>query len=169
LHGIKVIIMKISTLNYYLFLVLFVFLASCSSSTRIISEPPGAVVVVNGQAVGETPYVYEDSKISFSKTLITLEKEGYKDKNIVLRKDEEIDMGAIVGGIFFQWPFIWTFGYQPEHYYELQAINSVRSTDRSYTINELDQLSKLNEMYKEGLIDQEEFDQIKKRILAKEK
>ena len=159
--------MKKQTISHLILFSLLILLISCTSSTRFVSDPPGAVVYMNGQAVGETPYVHEDSKISFSKTLVTLEKEGYEDENIVLRKDEEVDMGAVVGGIFFQWPFIWTFGYMPEHYYVLSPEVSIVENENGISQKQMDQLSDLNEMYKDGIIDDREFDRLKAKILKK--
>lgn len=153
-------IITLTTLFFTLFL-----LSSCTSSTRITSEPPGATVYIDGQLAGETPYVHEDSKISFSKTLVTLEKEGYMDENVVLRKDEEVDIGAVVGGIFFQWPFIWTFGYQPDHHYVLSPERDYGVKEKTLSPMDIQRLKEINEMYKEGLINQEEMDILKGRIL----
>lgn len=155
---------KINTI-YFLAFFAVIFLASCTSSTRITSEPPGATVIIDGQTVGETPYVHEDSKISFSRTTVTLQKNGFEDLHTVIRKDEDIDPGAIVGGIFFQWPFIWTFGYLPDHHYVMSPANY---SDVEVVIpdKKADQIQELNEMYKEGIIDKEEFDILKKRILG---
>lgn len=151
------------TIAFYLLPLAFL-LASCTSSTRITSEPPGADVFIDGQLVGETPFVHEDAKISFSSTTVTLRKEGYEDLHAVIRKDEDIDPGAIVGGIFFQWPFIWTFGYLPDHHYVMKAANF---SDVEVVIpdKKAQQIQELNEMYKEGIIDQDEFKTLKERIL----
>lgn len=150
-------------------IVVVIFIASCTSSTRITSDPPNATVIIKGNVVGETPYVYEDSKISFSKTPVTLQMEGYEDFHTVLVKDEEVDVGAIVGGIFFYWPFIWTFGYQPDHHYVLQSTSpKYEDVDLRLSNQDMRRIQELNEMYKEGIIDQEEFELLKKRILKKE-
>lgn len=156
--------MKKITSFALLLLPLIILLASCTSSTRITSEPPGATVYMNGQAIGETPLFYEDSKISFSKTDLVLKKEGYMDYQTTLVKDEDIDPGAIVGGIFFTWPFIWTFGYYPVHHYELQPLD-YQDVEVKIPDAKAEQLQKLNEMYKEGIIDQEEFEILKERVL----
>lgn len=156
-------ILSLTAVIFTLFL-----LSSCTSTTRITSEPSGATVYVDGQRVGETPYVHEDSRISFSKTLITLEKPGYEDYHIVLRKDEELDMGAVVGGILFQWPFIWTFGYLPEHHYEL--VPATGKLDREIILSKKDmaRLRELNEMYKDGILSLEEYETLKARIGTQE-
>jgi hypothetical protein len=42
-------------------------------------------------------------------------------------KDEEVDAGAIVGGLFLLFPFIWTMQYKPTHTYELTPSNGEAS------------------------------------------
>ena len=53
---------------------------------------------------------------------VTLKQEGYEDFYTVLNKNEKADAGAIVGGIFFLFPFIWTMGYNPSHTYEMYLV-----------------------------------------------
>jgi hypothetical protein len=48
-----------------------------------------------------------------------LEKEGYEPLNTIFSRNEEVDPGAIVGGVFFLFPFLWTMKYKPTHNYEL--------------------------------------------------
>ena len=150
-----------------LLLVLGLFLTGCTSTTRITSEPPGATVYLNGEAVGETPYVHEDSKISFSRSNLTLSLEGYEDYHTLLVKDEEVDPGAVVGGILFYWPFIWTLGYHPNHHYILEPLN-YQDVGNDLPRDKVKKLSELNELYKEGIIDAEELEILKDRILEKD-
>ena len=83
----------------------------------------------------------------------------------MLRKDEEVDVGAVVGGIIFGgWPFIWTFGYMPDHYYVLTPKGSL-----TYA-KEIDQqkkqrISELNELYKKGELNHEEYEYLKQKII----
>jgi len=46
--------------------------------------------------------------------------EGYEDFLGSFSRDEEVDVGAIIGGIFFLFPFLWTMKYKPFHTYELK-------------------------------------------------
>lgn len=96
-----------------------ILLSSCASSTMIISEPPGAKVYLNGQRVGTTPYRLTDTKIVGSCTSVELKKEGYEVFYTDICRDERADVGAIIGGVFFLVPFLWTMKYNPEHVYEL--------------------------------------------------
>lgn len=57
-----------------------------------------------------------------STTDIRLEKDGYETLNTTLSRNERADVGAIVGGIFFIFPFLWTMKYNLVHTYELRPM-----------------------------------------------
>ncbi|MFB6317593.1 PEGA domain-containing protein [Saccharicrinis sp. FJH54] len=96
-----------------------VLFSSCVSSTVIRTLPEGAKLYMNDEFVGLTPYKHKDTKILLSETSIRLEKEGYEPFYTSITKDEQVDPGAIVGGIFLTFPFIWALGYKPVHTYEM--------------------------------------------------
>lgn len=96
-----------------------ILFASCSSSTLIQSNPSGAKVYLNGEYAGVTPYTHTDTKIVGSSTQVRLEKEGYETLNTAFSRNEDADVGAIIGGIFFLFPFLWTMKYKPVRTYEL--------------------------------------------------
>lgn len=96
-----------------------VLLSSCSSTTIIQSSPSGAKLYMNGERVGTTPYTHTDTKIVGSTTILKITSEGYEDFNGVLKRDEDVNVGAIIGGIFFLFPFLWVMDYKPTHFYEL--------------------------------------------------
>src|SRR5262245_21862991 len=98
---------------------LLCLLPACTSSTKIISEPSGAKLYLDGEYVGTTPYTMSDQKIVGSKTNIKLELPGYATRMEVISRSEEFDVGACIGGIFLLVPFLWIEGYKPEHIYEL--------------------------------------------------
>lgn len=97
-------------------------LASCASTTMIQSSPSGAAVYIDGEKVGTTPYSHTDTKIVASSTHITLKKEGFQDLNVTMVRNEEVDAGAVVAGIFVWVPFLWTMKYKPVHNYELVPV-----------------------------------------------
>ncbi|MBN1386850.1 MAG: PEGA domain-containing protein [Bacteroidales bacterium] len=103
-----------------LLLALSILFASCASTTIIQSEPSGAKLYLNGEHVGETPYTHIDTKIIGSTNTVRLTMEGYDDFIGSFSRDEEVDIGAVIGGIFFLFPFLWTMKYKPFHTYELQ-------------------------------------------------
>ena len=96
-----------------------ILFASCSSSTLIQSSPSGAKVYLHGEYAGVTPYTHTDTKIVGSRTQVRLEKEGYETLNTAFSRNEDADVGAIIGGIFFLFPFLWTMKYKPVRTYEL--------------------------------------------------
>jgi PEGA domain/Short C-terminal domain len=151
-----------------------ILLASCSSTTMIQSAPSGAKVYLNGESVGVTPYRHRDTKITGSTTHVKLEQEGYESYDTFFSRDEEVDVGAIVGGFFFMIPFLWTMKYKPTHTYELLPIKSTSSvaTEKTQTESPLTpseskviKLRQLKALLDDKIITQEEFDKEKKKIL----
>ena len=102
-----------------LLLASFILLSSCASTTVIQSDPSGATVYLNEERVGTTPYSHRDTKITGTTTVLRLEKEGYSAFNTQIRKNEEVHVGAVIGGIFFLFPFLWAMEYKPTRTYEL--------------------------------------------------
>ena len=105
-----------------------ILFASCSSTTLIQSVPNGAKVYLNGEYAGVTPYSHTDTKIVGSTTMVRLEKEGYETMNTAFSRNEDADVGAIIGGIFFLFPFLWTMKYKPTRTYELIPLGNASLT-----------------------------------------
>jgi len=84
---------------------------------------------MNEEYMGVTPYSYSDTKIVGSTTSIRLEKEGYEPFYTSLSRNEEVDVGAIIGGIFVWIPFLWTMKYKPVHNYELRPLSMASLTE----------------------------------------
>ena len=99
-----------------------ILLASCVSSTLIQSIPPGAKVYIDGEPAGITPYWYSDTKITGSVTNVDLLKEGFEPLLTSFSRTEQVDVGAIIGGLFVWVPFLWTMQYKPTHSYELVTL-----------------------------------------------
>jgi len=60
------------------FLLVLLFTGGCAQKTAFYSSPPGALVFVNGEAIGQTPCEFE-YKSSTTKTYhVELQAEGYK-------------------------------------------------------------------------------------------
>ena len=120
---------------------------------------------------GITPLKYRDSKIVGSMTPIRLEKENYANLNTTLSKDEEVDIGAVIGGIFFLFPFLWTMKYHPFHNYELIPIggeivqeNQVKPASTEFS-SKAEKLRELKKLLDEKIITSEDYDKEKKKIL----
>jgi hypothetical protein len=103
-------------------IVTFILLQGCSSTTIIKTVPFGAKIYMDGMTVGKTPYVHTDSKILGSRTILKFKKEGYKDFNTVMNKNGNVNVGAVIGGVFVLFPFLWTMDYLPEYTYELEPV-----------------------------------------------
>ena len=119
-------------------LILAILISSCASETLLQSSPSFATVYIDGHSLGSTPYIYSNRKMVSSSTLIMLRKEGYMDFYTNLKRNEKLDVGALVGGIFFIWPLLWLKEYDPVHYYEL-----VKMEDREQDISVPDALQLL--------------------------
>jgi hypothetical protein len=152
-------------------LALSILFASCSSSTMIQSNPSKAKLFLDGEYVGETPYLHRDSKIVGSSMVVKLEKDGCKPLVSTITKDEEVDVGAIIGGLFVAIPFLWTMKYKPVHNYELtpitnlNEINSDTQPIQSSPKSKATRLRELKQLLDEKIITQEEFEKEKSKIL----
>lgn len=153
-----------------------IFLSGCASSTLITSDPSGAKLFIDGRHVGATPFIYSDTKIVGSKTTVRLEKEGYEPLNTFFTRTEEVDVGAVVGGIFV-WPvFLWTMKYYPDHYYELYPLMRDDNNEDKYIVapktefkSKADRLRELKQLYDEKLITESEYQKEREKILNEDK
>ena len=145
-----------------------ILFSSCSSTTMIYSNPTNAKLYLNEELVGETPYKHKDSKIVGSTNTMKLEKEGYITVNTTFSKDEEIDVGAMIGGIFFLVPFLWVMKYKPARTVELRTLEpemtTVKQMDQS-TNSKSSRILELKKLLDENLISAEEFEIEKKKIV----
>ena len=148
-----------------------ILLISCSSTTMIQSNPSGAKVYLNGEPVGTTPYTHQDTKIVGSLTTVKLEKEGFDPLNTSFSRDEVVDIGAIIGGVFVFVPFLWTMKYKPSHTYELTPSSVYEQTlikpnqQQIQTKSKADRLRELKELLDEKVVTQKEYENEKKKIL----
>ncbi len=146
-------------------------LSGCASTTMIQSVPSGAKLYVDGETVGTTPYSYSDTKITGSSTLLRLEKEGYEVFNTSFSRNEEADVGAIIGGCFVWIPFLWTMKYKPTHTYELSPIienNQPEETsvnENHHLKSKADRLRELKQLLDEKILTQEEYEKEKRKVL----
>ncbi len=148
-----------------------ILFSGCSSTTLIRSSPSGAKIYLNGEAVGTTPYSHTDTKIVGSTTHVQLEKEGYEPLNATFSRDEEVDVGAIIGGVFFLVPFLWTMKYKPLRTYEMKPISGVQVPfapgpgDLQMTGTKAVKLRELKELLDDKIITPAEFEKEKQKIL----
>jgi hypothetical protein len=146
-----------------------VLIASCASSTVIDSVPGGAKVYINESYAGTTPYKHTDKRIVGSTLDVRLEMNGFEPLSTTITKNEEVDVGAVIGGFLLVVPFAWVMKYQPEHVYELVP----RGTSSPGTVkarlsgkaSKADKLRELKQLLDDKVITQEDYDAEKKRIL----
>lgn len=163
-----------------------VFISGCTSATLIQSTPSGAKLYLDGEPVGNTPYKHKDSKVVTTTTRVKLELDGYETLTTTFSKDEEINVCAACGGIFFLVPWLWVLGYKDTHTYELKPIvpgseQPVQNTakpaeEKTQPVKEqeqqtgakkskADQLRELKQLLDEKIITEQEFEKEKKKIL----
>ncbi len=151
-----------------------ILLESCASSTLIQSSPTGAKLYLNNSLVGTTPYNHSDTKIVGSTTDVRLEKEGYQPFTTTFSRSERADAGAIIGGLFLLFPFLWTMKYDPSRTYELTPAsgsgNSAVTTmplanDGAISSPKATRLRELKKLADDGILNKEEYEKEKKKIL----
>ena len=109
-----------TTQSFCIFLVIAILISSCASTTLLQTEPSFASIYIDGYQIGTTPFPYSDKKVTGSKTWITFKKEGYKDLEILLKRNEKFAWGAFIGGFYLIAPWFWTMKYYPGHHYILK-------------------------------------------------
>jgi len=93
-------------------------------STTMIRSTPSAKVYIDDQPVGNTPYSYSDTKIVGSATKITLKQEGYESIHTYIHRNQQVNVGALIGGIFVAFPLLWVMDYNSGYNYELEPVKT---------------------------------------------
>ena len=154
------------------FLSALVLFASCSSSTMIQTNPNGAKIYMNGEFIGTTPHQHRDMKISTATNNLVLKKEGYETLRTSFSKDEEVNIGAVIGGLFFWFPFLWTMGYKSTHNYEMVPVSGsdnkqeVRTNETKETSSKAERLKELKQLLEDNLITESDYEKKKEVILS---
>lgn len=154
-----------------------ILLESCASSTIIQSNPAGAKLYLNESLVGTTPYKHTDTKIVGSSTYVRLEKEGYRPLSTSFSRNEQADVGAIIGGVFLLFPFLWTMKYDPSRTYELvplsgsdnPAVMPMPLANDSVSSPKATRLREAKKLLDDGIITKDEYEKEKKKILDSDK
>lgn len=154
--------------------VIIIILSSCKSTTLITSEPPGAIVYIDGEEKGVTPYKYEDKKGSYSSTNIRLKNEGYKDLNVDIERDYQNDGALNAANGLIGITGLWNMKYEENYHYELtpldpgkQLVTTDYSSDVVFTVEKAEKLKDLKDLLDNGTITQDEFEREKRKILTK--
>ncbi len=153
------------------FMAAVILFAGCASSTMINSVPSGAKVYINGESVGTTPYLYTDTKVLGSVVNVDLVKDGYETLYTSFTRTEQVNAGAIVGGFFLLFPFLWTMEYKPTHNYELIPLPATGDTITTEVPGPVqvksptERLKELKKLLDDKLITEKEYETRKKAIL----
>lgn len=106
---------------------LIIALVSCASTTTIrVTDESDSIdrdvkIYMDGSYKGKGEVIYSDTKVVGSTTRVTLKKKGCRNNTRSLSRSEQLQVGALIGGIFFLVPFLWIMGYNPMHSYEFQC------------------------------------------------
>ena len=141
-----------------------VLLTACSSTTVINSQPTGAKLYMDGSYKGQTPYTYSDTKIVGSTTQIRLSLDGYSDFYGSLTRSEQLDVGALIGGIFVWIPFLWIMDYNPDHTYILIPAGSTPNSPEPVTDLQT-KLENLKKMHDNGTLTDDEYQMLRKKAI----
>ena len=75
--------------------VLTAFLSACAPHQALIqSEPPGAMVMINGTEIGQTPVQFDYALSTGSQHQIEISHQGYEKVDLTIKADK-IDSGAM--------------------------------------------------------------------------
>ena len=102
-------------------------LVSCASTTTIrVTDKNDSIdrdvkIYLDGSYKGRGEVMHSDTKIIGSSTSVSLKKEGCRSNNHIFSRSEQLQVGALVGGIFFVVPFLWIMGYNPLRSYEFEC------------------------------------------------
>jgi hypothetical protein len=144
---------KFNTMSkaFALFIAGSILFSSCASTTIIDSIPTGANLYLDGEFAGTTPHTMTDTKLLGTCTTVKIEKENYRSFYGNICRTEEADPGAIIGGIFFFFPFFWAMKYKPTHFYKLELKSGDDATNDQVKPNDdsLDQLWKSDSKIKD--------------------
>lgn len=94
-----------------------VSLSKCISTARIRSSPVGAEVYFGENLVGMTPYDHKDKSLAFTSKIVTLKKEGYKNRKLRIKKNDINWLTTLLGCPFTYGVLcLWMAEYPEENY-----------------------------------------------------
>ena len=121
---------KTSCLRYTKLLmtvILITTLISCASTTtvRVVDEndsiDSNVKIYLDGSYKGKGEVIYSDTKIVGSTTNVTFKKKDCRNTSHHFSRSEQLQVGALIGGLFSLIPLLWVMGYNPTHSYEFQC------------------------------------------------
>lgn len=84
------------------------FLVGCNATTKIVSQPEGARVILNEQKeLGHTPLDIEAQVFMWTRHTVRLEKDGYQSTDLVLQSESPVSIryaAVCVCSLLTLWP-----------------------------------------------------------------
>ena len=100
---------------------------------KVVSQPPGARIYINGKYIGETPLETERSDFVGTPHMITLRKKGYRE--ITAMAETEIKPIPLIFGLFVIVPLFWCIGPEEEQSYLMEPEEKESSSAKPSRLN----------------------------------
>jgi hypothetical protein len=97
-------------------------IVGCSSTTMVRTDDSAAKIYVDGEYKGKGAITISDTKIVGATSMIKIQKQGCEPQTVALSRNEELDVGALIGGLFVLIPFLWIMRYKPDHTFEYRCV-----------------------------------------------
>lgn len=93
-------------------------LQSCASTTIIKISDPEAKIFTDSKLIGTGSAVYTDRAISWSSTEFQIQRPGCQIENFVIKRNEQIDITALITGLLLVVPLVWIMKYNAVHAFD---------------------------------------------------
>jgi hypothetical protein len=112
-------------------------LSGCATATRILSDPPGALVYVNGELVGRTPVVYHNDKGLPRRYHLELRRPGCDALDLFV--DTRMSYLWGITGLIVPVTYLWAWSLDSEYDFFLDGPEKTCTFDEEEYIEELDE------------------------------
>lgn len=114
---------KLYTVVALIVLVTFASLA-CSTTSKFVSDPPGAKVYVNGEFIGETPCDFNSRSGLPDRYHVQLFKDGYSELNVYLDAEMSLVWALVVVPVTFGIAIPWSWNLEGMYKFKLAAASA---------------------------------------------
>ena len=112
---------KRSAIVALIVLVTFTSLA-CSTTTKFVSDPPGAKVYINGEFIGDTPCDFGTKTGLPDRYHIQLRKAGYSELNVYIDAEMWLVWALLVVPLTFGVSIPWSWALEGMYQFKLEAV-----------------------------------------------
>ena len=95
-------------------------LTGCSTTTRFHTKPEGAKIYINGDFLGESPYVFNDERSLPKRFHLQIRKEGYKELDLYIDKSFDY-LGVFLSGFYGIFTF-WGASLENDYHFNLSSL-----------------------------------------------